>query len=70
MDIKSKPKYLFPLSNREKEIINYIIQGYDKKKIAEILCISYHTVNTHFKNIFVKMNIHSLPELMLKIFRD
>lgn len=68
-EIKEKQKNLSSISDRELEIIQYIIRGYDKKNIAETLCISFHTVNTHFKNIFSKMDVHSLPELMLILLR-
>jgi DNA-binding NarL/FixJ family response regulator len=58
------------LTQREREIIECILQGYDKKKISEKLFLSFHTVNTHYKNIYLKLQIHSLSELVLKVFEN
>jgi two-component system, LuxR family, response regulator FixJ len=67
---KTRADYLSLLTGREKEILICIIQGYDKKQIAKSLAVSLNTVNTHFKNIFSKLEVHSLPELMLKILKE
>lgn len=48
------------LSKREKEIISLIIHGNNNKQIAEKLFISYHTVKTHRKNIFRKLETSNL----------
>ena len=47
------------LSDREKEIICYVVKGMTNKEIAEQLCISVHTVITHRRNISKKLQIHS-----------
>ena len=53
------------LSERELEIIKHIADGYTTKCIALKLFLSFHTVNTHRKNIFKKLNVHSASELIL-----
>ena len=55
------------LSRREKEIVNLISQGKSDKEIAEELNISFQTVQTHNKNIFKKMDVHSRIELINKL---
>lgn len=55
------------LSKREKEIVNLISQGKSDKEIAEELNISFQTVQTHNKNIFKKMDVHSRIELINKL---
>lgn len=52
------------LTTTEKEIIQLIILGKTAKEIAELRCLSYHTVNTHRKNIFRKLEINSVQELI------
>ena len=47
------------LSQREKEIVCYVVKGMTNKEIAEKLFISVHTVITHRRNITRKLQIHS-----------
>ena len=54
-----------PLSERETEVLVQIIKGYTNKEIAEILCISVHTVISHRKNIIIKTGIRSQSGLAL-----
>ncbi|HKM44937.1 MAG TPA: LuxR C-terminal-related transcriptional regulator [Dysgonamonadaceae bacterium] len=54
-----------PLSERETEVLLQIIKGYTNKEIAEILCISVHTVISHRKNIIIKTGIRSQSGLAL-----
>ncbi|MFK7949618.1 MAG: LuxR C-terminal-related transcriptional regulator [Saprospiraceae bacterium] len=52
------------LSKREIEVMNLVIEGFDNQKIAKKLFISKHTVQSHRKNIFKKMDVHSVAELI------
>jgi two-component system NarL family response regulator len=45
------------LSHREKEIVKGIAQGMSYKELAERLCISPHTVHTHIKHIYDKLQV-------------
>ncbi|MBT8318324.1 MAG: response regulator transcription factor [Lutibacter sp.] len=51
------------LSSREKEILQLITEGKSSKEIAEVLFISFKTVDAHRKNIMDKLNLRTLPEL-------
>lgn len=44
-----------PLTDREKEILIYIAEGFTTKEIAEKLYISQPTVNTHRRNLLQKL---------------
>lgn len=52
------------LSPREEEIVKLITQEYSTKQIAEQLCISERTVETHRKNILRKTGVSSLVGLV------
>ncbi len=52
------------ITRREKEIIRELIKGHNVPKIAETLFISAHTVETHKKNIFKKLDIHNSIDLV------
>lgn len=45
------------LSPREKEVTALLCMGYSSYQIADILSISYDTVRTHSKHIYVKFNL-------------
>ena len=47
------------LSDREKDVLIEVVKGLSNKEIADVLCISVHTVISHRKNISRKLNIHS-----------
>ena len=47
------------LSSREKEIIGCVVKGLTNKQIADLLCLSTHTIMTHRRNIANKLQIHS-----------
>ena len=53
------------LTNKEIEIIKLLAQGKTTKDIAKEIFISYHTVNTHRKNILAKLNINNTSELVM-----
>ena len=53
------------LSERERDVLIQVVKGLSNKEIADVLCISTHTVITHRKNITRKLNIHSTAGLTI-----
>jgi len=53
------------LTAREIEIVKLISEGYTSNSIAEKLHVSFHTVSSHRKNIFKKLNINNSSELLI-----
>ena len=51
------------LSEREKDVLIQVVRGLSNKEIADVLCISMHTVISHRKHIAAKLNIHSTAGL-------
>ncbi|WP_075350079.1 response regulator transcription factor [Algoriphagus marinus] len=58
----------YKLSRRETEIIQLIKEGNQNKDIAEILSLSQQTVETHRKNIHVKLGVTTRIELVNKAY--
>jgi DNA-binding NarL/FixJ family response regulator len=58
----------YRLLRRETEIISLIKDGIQNKEIAEILSLSHQTVETHRKNIHVKLGVTSRIELVNKAY--
>jgi len=53
------------LSDRERDVLIQVVRGLSNKEIADVLCISQHTVISHRKNITRKLNIHSTAGLTI-----
>jgi DNA-binding NarL/FixJ family response regulator len=54
-----------PLSQREREIVGLVAQGFKNKEIAERIFISEQTVKNHLHNIFDKLGVSDRLELAL-----
>lgn len=52
------------LTPRERQILKLIADGNTNRLIAEQLCISVKTVETHRLNIMRKLNVHKVTELL------
>ncbi|TJY41132.1 response regulator transcription factor [Cohnella pontilimi] len=52
------------LSDREKEILAKVAQGYSNKEIAEQLIISVKTVESHKSNLMEKLDLKTRPDLV------
>jgi len=58
------------ITEREKEILMYIVSGDSPSTISNKLYISIHTVKSHIKNIKKKLNVSTTTELLTYIFRN
>ncbi|HYP05654.1 MAG TPA: response regulator transcription factor [Bryobacteraceae bacterium] len=54
-----------PLSQREREIVGLVAQGYKNREMAEKMFISEQTVKNHLHNIFDKLGVSDRLELAL-----
>jgi two-component system, NarL family, response regulator NreC len=57
------------LTPREKEVLQLLAEGKTNKEVAAILKLSLYTVESHRGNILEKLNLHSVPELILYAVR-
>jgi DNA-binding NarL/FixJ family response regulator len=64
---KNSVFYESNLTEREKEILNLLIKGLSYKQIAGDIFISVETLNSHIKNIYRKLNVHSRSELASRL---
>jgi DNA-binding NarL/FixJ family response regulator len=63
--IAAPPKELAePLTLREREILKLAAEGKSSKEAAELLGISYRTVENHRENIFVKLHLKGTADLV------
>lgn len=59
-----------PLSDREKEILQHLVKGLSYKQIAADCSITYDTVRFHMKNIYSKLHVSSMTEVVAKAIRE
>ena len=72
VELKARPVYSkklscegFVVSEREIEIIKLIAVGLSNKQIADKLCLSLHTINTHRKNILQKLKVNNTAGVVM-----
>ena len=56
-----------PLTPREEEILDLLVQGFRYREIAERLFISLDTVRTHVRHVYEKMHVRSRAEAAAKV---
>jgi DNA-binding NarL/FixJ family response regulator len=57
------------LTTREREVLQLVAEGKSNKEVANLLNLSLYTVETHRTHILQKLNLHSVPELILYAVR-
>jgi two-component system, NarL family, response regulator NreC len=58
------------LTAREREVLKLIAEGNTNQDIAELLCLSRKTVETHRGNIMDKLNLHKVADLVKYAIRE
>jgi len=62
-DQRSRERYA-QLSEREREVLGLIVEGLTNKEIGRALGLSPRTVETHRANVFAKLGVESLAQLV------
>ena len=52
------------------EVIRLISDGLTNKEIADSLCLSTHTVNTHRKNIMTKLGLKNTAGIVIYAVKE
>jgi DNA-binding NarL/FixJ family response regulator len=60
----------YDLSEREKEVLQFLVKGFSYKMIASDMYISIDTVRSHIKKIYEKLHVNSKSEAVAKAFKD
>lgn len=66
----AQPRQDYGLTTREQKILELMTQGLIKKEIADKLAVSYHTVDTHLRNIYTKLHVHSRTGAVAKALKE
>ncbi|HUC79918.1 MAG TPA: response regulator transcription factor [Flavisolibacter sp.] len=60
----------YNLSDREKQVLQLLVDGYSYKMIASEMFIAIDTVRSHIKKIYEKLHVNSKSEAVAKAFKD
>ena len=58
------------LTAREREIVQLIVEGWTSPQIADRLHLSQRTVDTHRRNLMVKLDLHTVADLTKYALRE
>lgn len=70
LDRQSGDKKDYGLTKREHEILQLMVDGLIKKEIADRLSVSFHTVDTHLRNIYTKLQVNTQTGAVVKAMRE
>ncbi|MEL6671052.1 MAG: response regulator transcription factor [Bacteroidota bacterium] len=65
-----QPQKASPLSERETEVLTYLVEGQNYRTIAEALFVSPNTIKAHIKNIYRKLEVSTRAEAVSKAHKD
>jgi DNA-binding NarL/FixJ family response regulator len=60
----------YGLTPRESQILEAMVQGKTKKEIAAVLDLSFHTVDTHLRNIYQKLEVNTRTGAVAKALKE
>jgi DNA-binding NarL/FixJ family response regulator len=64
------PKGDYGLTGREEEVLELMVRGLIKKEIADRLSLSYHTIDSHLRNIYQKLHVHTRTGAVAKAIKE
>jgi DNA-binding NarL/FixJ family response regulator len=59
-----------PVTGRQQEVLQLLVEGKSSKEVANILGISFKTAETHRQNLMRRLNCHSITELVRYAIRN
>jgi DNA-binding NarL/FixJ family response regulator len=65
---KPKSKELDRLTERERQVLEQLAEGYRYKEIADRLFLSIDTVRTHVRNLYDKLHVSSRTDALNKLY--
>ena len=67
---QTRVKASYGLTDREREILQLLVEAHSQKQIARVLSLSPHTVDTHLRNIYAKLHVHSRAGAVAKALQE
>ncbi len=70
MKVSHSKEYTIPLSEREMEVLQMIVDGKSNQEIAQILFLSLATAKSHVRNILTKLCVDDRTQAAVKAMRE
>jgi DNA-binding NarL/FixJ family response regulator len=64
------PAWDYQLTDRERDVLRELIEGKTKRQMGKSLFLSEHTVDSHLRNIYTKLHVHSRTEAVVKAIKE
>lgn len=64
------PQWDYNLTEREKEVLQGLVDAKTKQQVADDLFIAFSTVDTHVRNVYQKLQVNSRTAAVLKADRE
>ena len=64
------PASTYNLTERERDILGLLVEGHSKKQIADELSLSFHTIDSHLRNIYAKLHVHKRSAAVAKALKE
>lgn len=58
------------LTRQERQVVEQVVRGLSNRQIAGTLVVTEHTVESHLKHVYEKLNVHSRSQLLARYFAE
>jgi DNA-binding NarL/FixJ family response regulator len=70
LSASTRARRSYGLTEREKEVLDLLVQGLTRLEIASRLFVSPSTINTHSRNIYEKLHVHTRGGAVAKALKE
>ncbi|HRR09107.1 MAG TPA: response regulator transcription factor [Rhodothermales bacterium] len=67
---RNAPRYDYDLSEREREILQGLVDGLTKNELATRFYLSPHTIDRHIRNVYAKLHVNNRGSAVAKALRE
>jgi DNA-binding NarL/FixJ family response regulator len=69
-EVYNPPSQDYHLSDREKQVLQLLVNGFSYQKIGSEMGVTIDGVRSHIRKIYEKMHVNSRGEAVAKVFKD
>jgi DNA-binding CsgD family transcriptional regulator len=58
------------LTRQERQIVEQVVRGLSNRQVSRTLVVTEHTVESHLKHVYEKLDVHSRNQLLARYFAE